>query len=212
MRPITVYTFGDSALDCGRYNEFGLNPGRLIVENDDERFPEFRGQDLVAISPARLDHRARDGSLARDLPRQAQGLAAQDAAVAQVSVGGNDLIDGLVTDAGPGFTVFANTLDAFLHDLPIRPVLVANVYDPTRGRDDADGFGWDPVLARAGHRRINQMIATIASRYGAVVDIHGHFLTGDSGWFTALIEPSLRGASEISRCFLPHVRMALGLQ
>jgi hypothetical protein len=40
------YTFGDSILDCGRYNAYGVHPGQLIVRNDDRLFPEFKGLDL----------------------------------------------------------------------------------------------------------------------------------------------------------------------
>jgi acyl-CoA thioesterase-1 len=28
---MTLYTFGDSILDCGRYNEHGIDPGQLIA-------------------------------------------------------------------------------------------------------------------------------------------------------------------------------------
>jgi len=38
---VTLYTFGDSILDCGRYNKFGVHPG-LLVHNDDRLFPEFQ--------------------------------------------------------------------------------------------------------------------------------------------------------------------------
>jgi hypothetical protein len=34
------------------------------------------------------------------------------------------------------------------------------------------------------------------------VDLHRHFLIGEPSWYTCTIEPSLRGASEIRRCFL----------
>ena len=47
--------------------------------------------------------------------------------------------------------------------------------------------------------------AEAAGRYGALVDLHAHFLTGDPSWFTEIIEPSLVGASEVRRCFLDHV-------
>lgn len=40
---VTLYTFGDSILDCGRYNEEGVHPGQLLVQNDDRLFPEFIG-------------------------------------------------------------------------------------------------------------------------------------------------------------------------
>ncbi|MEH1814122.1 MAG: hypothetical protein V7K26_15905 [Nostoc sp.] len=45
---VTLYTFGDSILDCERYNEFGIHPGQLLVQNDDRLFPEFLGQDLTS--------------------------------------------------------------------------------------------------------------------------------------------------------------------
>src|SRR5207248_1660995 len=43
----TLYTFGDSILDCGHYNAHGVTPGGLLVRNDDRLFPEFRGRDLA---------------------------------------------------------------------------------------------------------------------------------------------------------------------
>jgi len=45
-------------------------------------------------------------------------------------------------------------------------------------------------------------LADLAGRYGKLVDLHAHFLTGDPSWYTSTIEPSLRGASEIRCCFL----------
>src|SRR5215217_2926459 len=68
---LTVYTFGDSILDCGQYNQFGVHPGQLLVRNDDKLFPEFRGQDLSASRPAELIHRAQDGATVAGLPQQA---------------------------------------------------------------------------------------------------------------------------------------------
>ena len=38
----------------------------------------------------------------------------------------------------------------------------------------------------------------MAPRYGALVDIHAHFLAGERSWLTGVIEPSLEGASEAS--------------
>ncbi len=209
---LTVYTFGDSILDCGWYNEFGVHPGQLLVRNDDRLFPEFRGQDLASLAargPARLDHRARDGATVGDLPAQARGLRPEGEGLALVTIGGNDLLAGLVLDAGPGLAAFAAALDDFLRRLPVRPVLLGNVYDPTFG-DDANNFlGVDPALARANHRRMNAILAEAAGGYGALVDLHAHFLGGDPSWFTRTIEPSLRGASEIRRCFLPPMLAAI---
>jgi acyl-CoA thioesterase I len=66
--PLTLYTFGDSILDSGWYNDVGLHPGQLLVRNDDQLFPEFRGHDLSSHGPAQLEHRAVDGATVASLP------------------------------------------------------------------------------------------------------------------------------------------------
>ncbi len=199
---LTVYTFGDSILDCGIYNDFGVNPGQLLVKNDDGLFPEFRDEDLSSRGPARLEHRARDGATVGDLPAQARGLTVEGPALGLLTIGGNDLIGGLIADPGPGIEAFARALGRFLETLPIRPVFIGNVYDPTFGDDSLNFLPVDPALARANHRRLNAGLAGLAARHGELVDLHAHFLDGDPSWFTKTIEPSLRGASEIRRCFL----------
>jgi hypothetical protein len=196
----TLFTFGDSVLDCAHYNSYGVTPGALLVKNEDGLFPEFKGQDLSARFPARLSHHAQDGGTVESLPGQLRGIRHEEGA-ALVSVGGNDLLRGLLTDPGPGLTAFGEQLTAFLDALPVRPVLLANVYDPTLG-DDSRNFTALPVQrARTRHQEMNGLLDSIAPRYGTLVDLHTHFLTGDASWFTSTIEPSLKGASEVRRCF-----------
>lgn len=202
-----LYTFGDSILDCGWYNESGITPGQLLVHNDDDRFPEFQGRDLSSRGPAHLIHRAVDGATVAGLPVQARGLAAAEDSVAILTIGGNDLLQGLLLDPGPGIVAFAEDLDRFLRDLPIRPVHVGNVYDPTFGDDNFNFTGLPADQARERHHQVNAILASVAERYGTLVDLHAHFLTGDPDWFTSTIEPSLVGASEVRRCFL----LALGI-
>ena len=205
---LTLYTFGDSILDCRWYNDVGLDPGQLLVRNDDRLFPEFQGQDLVSRGPARLEHHAVDGATVAGLRSQARDVNPSGPSVAILTVGGNDLLQGLLVDRGPGIDAFALALDAFVRDLPIRPVLIGNVYDPTFGNDALDFTGVEPTLARESYRRMNAAIAAIAARHGTLVDLHAHFLGGEPGWFTRTIEPSLRGASEIRRCFLRAMPIA----
>lgn len=207
---LTVYTFGDSILDCGHYNDFGVHPGGLLVRNDDRLFPEFRGQDLAAHGRVRLEHRAQDGATLAELPAQVRGLTVTGPALALLTIGGNDLLMGLVADHGRGIDDFAHHLDELLQRLPIRPLLVGNVYDPTFGDDSQNFLGIDPALARANHRRLNGLLAGVAAHYGTLVDLHAHFLTGDPSWFVNAIEPSLRGASEVRRAFLPRALAHMG--
>ena len=202
---VTLYTFGDSILDCGRYNEFGVHPGQLLVQNDDRLFPEFQGQDLTSRGPAQLEHRARDGATVDGLLSQAHQLRVQGKAIALITIGGNDLLGGLIQDTGAGIATFANTLDTFVQQLPIRPVVLGNVYDPTFGDDRRNFVGVESAIARNNLQRMNTAIQEIANRYGQFVDLHAHFLKGDPSWFTATIEPSLLGASEVRRAFLPYV-------
>src|SRR5919205_22318 len=81
---LTVYTFGDSILDCGRYNAHGVHPGQLVVRNNDKLFPEFKGRDVQTHRPARLEHRARDGATLSKLPLQSRTLSVRGEAVALV--------------------------------------------------------------------------------------------------------------------------------
>jgi acyl-CoA thioesterase I len=199
---LTLYTFGDSILDCGHYNAYGVHPAQLIVHNNDKLFPEFKGRDLQSRGPARLDHRAVDGATVAGLPAQARGLKPDANSVALLTIGGNDLLRGLVADSGAGIRTFEFALETFLRDLPIRPVLLGTVYDPTFGDDARNFLATDARTARANHRRVNDVIASLAARHGRLVDLHAHFLQGDPSWFTRTIEPSLIGASEVRRMFL----------
>ena len=201
---MTLFTFGDSILDCGGYNPHGVDPGQLIVRNDDALFPEFRGRDLSSRrGGARLEHRARDGATSVDLALQLRGVVATPGAVALVTVGGNDLIRGLAADrTGAGVAAFAATLRRFLVQLPIRPVLLGSVYDPTFGDDARNFLAIQPALARANLKRVNDAIGELAATHGRLADLHAHFLRGEASWFTRTIEPSLSGASEVRRVFL----------
>jgi hypothetical protein len=193
---------GNSILDCGRYNTFGVHPGQLLVRNDDKLFPEFKGRDLRSRGPARLEHRARDGATVAGLALQAKGVKPDGESVALLTVGGNDLLTGLAADSGAKASAFEISLEQFVRKLPIRPVLLGNVYDPTFGDDARNFLGIDARIARRNHRRVNDIIASLASRYGRLVDLHAHFLAGNPSWFTRTIEPSLIGASEVRRMFL----------
>jgi hypothetical protein len=145
-------------------------------------------------------HRAVDGATVENLPSQANGLAINGQAIGLLTVGGNDLLRGLLVDSGAGTVAFAQALDAFLGQLPIRPVLFGNHFTNI-----------DAQLARANYARVNGVLAELAGRYGALVDLHAHFLLGDPACYMNVIEPSWIGASEIRRCFLPYILQSWNL-
>jgi acyl-CoA thioesterase I len=202
----TLYTFGDSILDSGRYNDRGLDAGQLMVRNDDALFPEFMGRDLQSRGPARLVHRAVDGSAVDDLPRQLDGLRPDGGpCAALLTMGGNDLLRGLAADTtGRGLRAFELALRRFVNALPVGPLLLGTVYDPTFGDDRQNFLGVPARLARRNHIQVNEMLATAASQRPGdrLVDLHAHFLRGQPSWFTRTIEPSLIGASEVRRVFI----------
>ncbi len=175
------------------------------MRNDDKLFPEFKGRDLQSRGPARLEHRAVDGATVADLPSQMRRLRPSGQGIALVTIGGNDLLRGLAADKGPGVLRFETAFDRFLQQLPIRPVLLGNVYDPTFGDDARNFLRVDARIARANFGRVNAVIAALAQRHGRLVDLHAHFLRGDPSWYTRTIEPSLVGTSEIRRAFLAAI-------
>lgn len=199
----TLWTFGDSILDSGRYNSYGLHAAALVLRNADDLFPEFRGRDLATrVEGWRLAHRAVDGATVATLPRQVAGARPAPGDVALVTVGGNDLLNGLVEDEADGIERFGDALDRFLADLAPARVLLGNVYDPTFGDDRRNFLQVDPPLARRNLARMNDTLARLARAHGALIDVHGHFLRGEPTWFTGVIEPSMKGTSEVRRVFL----------
>jgi len=199
---MTLYTFGDSVLDCGHYNDRGITPGQLLVHNDDTLFPEFKGRDLSARGPATLVHRAVDGATVDGLASQIKGATPEPDATVIVSIGGNDLLGGLAADQGPGLSAFERQLDDFLGHLHGRRMLLATVYDPTLGDDSKNFLGVDAKVARGNQRRMNELLTRLGKKHGKVAVLHAHFMQGDPSWFVHTIEPSLKGASEIRRVFL----------
>lgn len=205
---MTLFTFGDVILDCARLNPYGVHPGQLLVHNDDKLFPQFRGLDLGAREPAALVHRAVDGATVDGLPAQMANLKVPpEECAAIITIGGNDLLCGLAADTGADLKRFAAALDAAVRTLRLRPLPLPlrNVFDPTFGDDSRNFLGVDARIARANHRRVNEFIAQVALRYGALVDLHTHFLRGAPHWFTNTIEPSLIGASEVRGAFLQQL-------
>ena len=212
----------------------GLGAASLLYRNDDRRWPEFEGRDLVSRFPGirfhdlTADGATTDSVLAHQLDRVPEEL--EGPVLVTLTVGGNDLL-GLL-DFGllrflPWFggdeedveriarqaeRIVVRLLDA----VPEPTLLVGDVYDPTDGTADlGDGVVREEALSWL--HRLNDRLLGIARERGAVpVEIHEHFLGHGRSepdpearwyWRHSIIEPSARGASEVRRLWLE----ALGL-
>lgn len=101
---LNIFTFGDSILDCGRYNKYNVSPGSLLVENRNDLFLEFKAQDLKSIfrRPVKLTEFAIDGSTVNNLAKQAKLYKQEDCSdsIALLTIGGNDLLMDLACGKG----------------------------------------------------------------------------------------------------------------
>ena len=145
-----------------------------------------------------------NGATVDDLEEQRADLEPSDGPTAALlTVGGNDLLHDLFQGERMDLAAFSRKLDSFLKKLPIRPVLIGNVYDPSCGDDAQNLLGVAPALARPALRELNETLRAAADRLGSdgrLIDIHAHFLTGDLSWFVQTIE---RGSPVgIRRAFL----------
>ena len=206
----------------------GLGAVSLLHRNDDERWPEFEGRDLVASEPGvPLTDLAEDGAtttrvLGIQLPRIPEEV--EEPALITLTAGGNDLL--ALLDLPPwsraaepaesrrnGVDKVARLLERIVERLRNRyeasTLLVATVYDPSdgTGRLEENGDVRPEAL---------EVLATFNARVRGlrdggsvrVVDLHEHFmghgLTAPEPserwyWPHSIIEPSARGAHEVRR-------------
>jgi lysophospholipase L1-like esterase len=197
-----------------------LGAAALLHQNDDLRWPEFRGQDLESHSPGlEFINLAEDGALVDDVRTEELARLGRDsrdpAIVLTLTAGGNDLLDALGAGRGLDRAAtrierrYTDLVDTVRDELPRATLLLTTVYDPT------DGTGRLPGLDAAGPlpleylERFNQHVRETALdlRGVALADVHRHFrghgMTAPEPdrwyWRRNLIEPNARGASEIRR-------------
>ncbi|GMU51820.1 MAG: hypothetical protein AMXMBFR33_09660 [Candidatus Xenobia bacterium] len=200
-------SLGDS-MSIDDYAGPGLGAASLLYSNHDERHPEFRGRDLLHLSPAcRMVPRARNGLDSRGLLSTLQDLPeASGPVLVTLTIGGNDLIGRLRPTGGENINTLRQRIElaisqlaAAYHDLTL---VMGNIYDPT------DGTGQLPSGARwfepATHLlpEYNVALREIAVGCGAyLADINAAFAGQKDRFYSFDIEPSVLGASAIRRCF-----------
>ena len=207
-----------------------LGAAALLQRNDDSRWEEFSGRDLVTRCPELSytdlteDGAMLDDVLLDELPRLGQGSGAATILVT-LTVGGNDLLDAVfarrpLDKAVPAIERRYGELVATLRaELPAATLVLTTVYDPT------DGTGRLPRLEGLGRLpleylyRFNGLVRHTASRTpnARLADVHRHFLghgvtaPEQERWYWSPnpIEPSARGASEIRRVWLAALEETL---
>lgn len=210
----------------------GLGAASLLHENDDRRWPEFVGRDLVSAregiewTDLSMDGATVTTVIESQLPRLPKHVP--EPTLVTLTVGGNDFLRLLgsaheegdvaarlrkdfVEEILSGFRKILRRLDA---RVPEGRVVVGTVYDPTDGTGALrDGRERSALLEHL--HNLNRGLEEIAADFGArTVDIHDHFLGHGLSeddpsqrwyWNPMIIEPSARGASEVRRLWVEEI-------
>ena len=242
-RPFTTYVaLGDSlsidlypALDAGeidvavaleRVADAGtvapLGAASLLYRNDDARWPEEQGADLVSYFPGiALINLATDGATIGDVfgEQLSQLEESEERTLVTITAGSNDLLsafankprrsllESIARDVADAFEL---QLDSVRRARPNGLILLSTIYDPSDrlGRIPGvlEGAGALPLPVLDG---LNERIRTLArGTPGArLADVYAHFLGHGASvpqedrwyWRRSLVEPNAEGAHEIRR-------------
>jgi lysophospholipase L1-like esterase len=242
-QPFTAYVaLGDSlsidlypALDAGetdvavaleRVADAGtvapLGAASLLHRNDDARWPEEQGADLVSYYPDITFHNlAADGATIGDVfgEQMSQLEPSAERTLITVTAGSNDLLsafanrprrsllESIARDVGEAFEFL---LDSVRRARPNALILLTTIYDPSDrlGRIPGvfDGAGALPLPVLDG---LNDRIRSLARGTPGVrlADVYAHFLGHGASvpqedrwyWRRSLVEPNAQGAHEIRR-------------
>jgi lysophospholipase L1-like esterase len=207
-----------------------LGAAALLYRNDDARWPEFQGQDLVRHSPEmQFLNLAEDGAMIDDIRTEELARVGRDSSdpgiLLTITAGGNDLLDALAAgrqlDRAVSRTArdYRELIESVRDELPRATIVLTTVYDPTDGTGSLPGLEAYGPLPLEYLRQFNDQIRETARGMSgtAVADVHRHFLghgvtaTEKERWYWRrnLIEPSARGASEIRRVWWKAIASAL---
>lgn len=231
--PFTLYVALGDSMSTDHYptcdvRDLDLPPARLdplgaaalLHRNDDLRWPEFRGLDLVHSAPA-VDflNLAEDGAMIDDVRTEELARLGRDSRdpriLLTVTAGGNDLLDALASGMALDRAVarierrYTDLVETVREELPRAALVLATVYDPSDGTGRLAGVEGLGPLPLEYLDRFNDHVRETArgTRGAALADVHRHFLghgvsAPESGrwyWRRNPIEPNARGASEIRR-------------
>jgi lysophospholipase L1-like esterase len=140
-----------------------------------------------------LDDQTFDGCTIRQVPVNGDN----DADIATLTIGGNDLLQAQYRDPnefGPKFMdAYRDLCRRIRSQYPRATVTVGNIYNPQ---------GVLPDQLRQGLELVNQFIAAVLPDYGFILaDINAAFRGHEEEYLTLQIEPSLAGATCIAKLF-----------
>jgi lysophospholipase L1-like esterase len=199
-----------------------LGAASLLHRNDEARWPEEQGADLVSYYPGiTFTNLAADGATIGDVfgEQMPQLEESDERTLITITVGGNDLLSAfanrprlslLESIARDVAEAFEFLLDSVRRARPNALILLTTIYDPSDrlGRIPGvlEGAGPMPLQVLDG---LNERIRTLARGTPGVrlADVYAHFLghgasvPQDDRWYwrRSLIEPNAQGAHEIRR-------------
>jgi lysophospholipase L1-like esterase len=197
-----------------------LGAAALLYRNDDLRWPDLRGQDLMHASPdAEFLNLAEDGVMIDDVATEELARLGRDSRdpgiLITLTAGGNDLLDALAGGERLDKAVnrimrrYTDLVETVRDELSRATLLLTTVYDPTDGTGLLPGLDTYGRLPLEHLDRFNDHVRETAAATPGVVlaDVHRHFLGHGVAapeperwyWRRNLVEPSAKGASEIRR-------------
>lgn len=208
-----------------------LGAASLLYQNDDARWPEEQGDDLVSRYPGiALQNLASDAATIGDVfgEQLPQFGESDEHALVTLTVGGNDLLSAFANRPRASLLeriardvaeAYEFLVDAIRRARPNGIVLLTTIYDPS------DRSGRIPgVLEEAGVlplsvlEGMNASIVALAEGTPgcAVADVYRHFIGHGASapeadrwyWRRSLVEPNAQGAHEIRRVWRDAIDLA----
>jgi lysophospholipase L1-like esterase len=210
-----------------------LGAASLLYRNDDARWPEFAGRDLVTASPG-ITFRSfvEDGATIGDVfgEQLATAQAGDARTLMTLTVGASELMSLLARRAPAAVTHQAATdiadayefqVDALRKLRPNSTLVLATVCDPSDGTALLPGVSTatQPVRIEA-LSMVNERIRTLAAGTPGTLlaDLHtrflGHGVSAEAKdrwyWRRSPLDPNARGASEVRRAWLDALEAGQG--
>ena len=214
---------------AGRVAEIGA--ASLFYRNDEIRWPEEVGNDLVSRFPAvEYENFAMDGATIGDvfgeqLPRL---MATEEPTLLTLTIGASDLFSAFANRPKPSLVeriahdvaeALEFVVDAVRRTRPNSLLIVSTIYDPSDRTGKIKGtFDEAGTMQLRALDSLNDSIRKLATGTPGLLlgEVYGHFLghgvTAPEAdrwyWRRSLLEPNARGASEIRRVWMEALTAA----